>query len=513
MHISIQNLGPVKNGEFDLKPLTVFIGDNRQGKTQALYTAAAALDKLGYAAYTDRAAGFDAAVRFPEIERLYTEITQKENTTLDLIEHCRTYGQEYFNGLAKIIPAQIPGILGSRTPYENTNLTFTLSEKEQQTLEKELCRREINTHIPGLGIKLVKEKDKKDLFIYKTETYSEQIPKSEILRLITGTLTQLYHEILYPGIYYFPSDRNSISTILKIVANKKSSRGNNPFGSLTSSAPDSKFYQHFSSQLSDFFGDSIENILSGIPYPSQRFISAISDLLNDTENATGNRLKNTSKDEVLPYINLAALLSEKIAGEGVYLQPNKTGLAQEIVIKKDGDELDIPLASSGVKGLMGLILYLRHYAEKGNTIIIDEPEENLHPTQQTALAEFLAILVNSGINVAITTHSPYIVEHLETLILAHDLKDKTGVKEKLILKREDAYIAKENVSCCLFKEGTIENILWEDGQINWQTFCDTANIIDDISIFVNYLRDREKEDKNAQSIDTAVAEEKGEYHT
>ena len=70
------------------------------------------------------------------------------------------------------------------------------------------------------------------------------------------------------------------------------------------------------------------------------------------------------------------------------------------------------------KELVPLVLYLRYLAEPDDLIVIDEPEMNLHPAAQVEIIEFLAMLVNAGLNVLITTHSPYIIDHISNLIVA-----------------------------------------------------------------------------------------------
>ena len=89
-------------------------------------------------------------------------------------------------------------------------------------------------------------------------------------------------------------------------------------------------------------------------------------------------------------------------------------------------------SSSAVRSLLDIGFYLRHVVQKGNLLMVDEPELNLHPANQRRIARLFARLVNLGVKVFITTHSDYIVKELNTLImLNHD---------KPHLKR----IAKEN---------------------------------------------------------------------
>jgi len=62
------------------------------------------------------------------------------------------------------------------------------------------------------------------------------------------------------------------------------------------------------------------------------------------------------------------------------------------------------VASSMVKELAPLYLCLRYLVEPDELLIIDEPEMNLHPAAQVQIIEFLAMLVQAGLKVLITTH-------------------------------------------------------------------------------------------------------------
>ena len=52
------------------------------------------------------------------------------------------------------------------------------------------------------------------------------------------------------------------------------------------------------------------------------------------------------------------------------------------------------------------------YINKDTLLILDEPETNLHPAWQKKYAEVVAKLCDSGANILINTHSPYMVESL-----------------------------------------------------------------------------------------------------
>jgi predicted ATPase len=115
-------------------------------------------------------------------------------------------------------------------------------------------------------------------------------------------------------------------------------------------------------------------------------------------------------------------------------------------------------------------------AEPGELIIIDEPEMNLHPEAQVKIIEFLAALVNAGLRVLITTHSPYILDHLSNLIRAaeYEKEDQIPIMDQFFLERSDAFISQDDISIYLFEHGEVENML-KDGKIDWGTFGDVSD--------------------------------------
>ena len=92
--------------------------------------------------------------------------------------------------------------------------------------------------------------------------------------------------------------------------------------------------------------------------------------------------------------------------------------------------------------------------------MIDEPELNLHPSKQILMAKLIAMLVNSGIKVFITTHSDYIVREISNCIMLNNIKDEEIKKlhhykkeNKLNSNRVKAYMAKN-----LKKENILESV-------------------------------------------------------
>ena len=101
-------------------------------------------------------------------------------------------------------------------------------------------------------------------------------------------------------------------------------------------------------------------------------------------------------------------------------------------------KLTMDESSSGVRSALDLGFYLKHVAQKGDLLIVDEPELNLHPENQRKIARLFAQLVNIGIKVFITTHSDYIVRELNTLIMLNS--DKPHIKK---IQQEEGYTSLE----------------------------------------------------------------------
>jgi AAA domain, putative AbiEii toxin, Type IV TA system len=117
--------------------------------------------------------------------------------------------------------------------------------------------------------------------------------------------------------------------------------------------------------------------------------------------------------------------------------------------------LSVSESSSSVRSLLDLGFYLRHQAQKGDLLIIDEPELNLHPENQRRIARLLVRLVNIGIKVFITTHSDYIIKELNTLImLNHEKPHLRRIAEEEGYKPEEL-IAAERIKVYIAEKSTL----------------------------------------------------------
>ena len=160
-------------------------------------------------------------------------------------------------------------------------------------------------------------------------------------------------------------------------------------------------------------------------------------------------------------------------------------------------ELPIHAASSLVRALAGLDLYLQT-AKPGDFIVIDELEMNAHPEAQLALTELVAMLVNRGLRVVMTTHSPYIVDHLNNLMAAARLppERQDELAPHFRLGSREAFLPADKVAAYSFApvDGKVEvrDVLDRETEaIDWRTF---SRVTDELSnLYGRILEAKERE--------------------
>lgn len=117
-------------------------------------------------------------------------------------------------------------------------------------------------------------------------------------------------------------------------------------------------------------------------------------------------------------------------------------------LKVNKTKLLLSQASSGLQSLIPMLLVfdnaiLDHNLETSKLLVIEEPELNLFPIKQKKLIDYLVSKVQEiSHKIVITTHSPYILSSLDTLILAKNTYDEhPDLKEEInAIVSEDKWI-------------------------------------------------------------------------
>ncbi|WP_457562690.1 AAA family ATPase, partial [Caminibacter pacificus] len=123
-------------------------------------------------------------------------------------------------------------------------------------------------------------------------------------------------------------------------------------------------------------------------------------------------------------------------------------------LNTNNKNLELHVTSSATVELLPIIVFLKHFITLNDKLlIIEEPEAHLHPKAQIYMARFIALMVNYGIKVLITTHSDYIINELNKLIKLNFINQKK--KEKYYEKNdlsENFCLKPEQIAAYLFKE-------------------------------------------------------------
>ncbi len=143
-------------------------------------------------------------------------------------------------------------------------------------------------------------------------------------------------------------------------------------------------------------------------------------------------------------------IERSILGGSVSIDRSGVTNYPHFTYRPDGWQDDLPLmnASSMVSELAPVVLYLRHWVMPGNVLIVEEPESHLHPAMQVEFTRQLALLVDSGIRVIITTHSEWALEELGNIVQ----RSRLSKKQRKGLSGEDIALRPDQVGAWLFKE-------------------------------------------------------------
>lgn len=459
MIVNIRNLGVINNASIDLKPLTVFIGENSMGKTWLAYTLSAIFSSHGYGKYLKAYLDGKTGQTYLPLDNAIKQLLEQGNAQIDLLQFVHDYAEAYINDVARLAPSWMRALMATkRVTFENLQVQFHLANTKAAFLEKITAltienRLSVGSQSQAL-LNALKEYGETTLYLYsESGEVLNQLPVRAVKKFVSMQVFQMLHKTFYSNVHILPTERSSF--IL--------------------------FPQQEKITLADAVEEidksDIEPEITNLIDPIKRFLNMI--IMTYRSTLVKREEQQNDNPQILHYVKLAEFLeTEILRGK---LQFDTSGLQKELFFQANENvKLEMPIVSSMVKELAPLVLCLRYLVKPNEWLIIDEPEMNLHPAVQVELIEFLAMLVNAGLHILITTHSPYIVDHIANLIQAAKNDNKEDIKELFYLKQTAAFIPQEQVSVYLFEDGTAKNVVNEDGIIDWYTFDEVSSDISDI---------------------------------
>ncbi len=403
MKFTFKNLGIFdKETTVELGDLTIICGDNNTGKTYASYAI------FGFLDIWNKSISFD----IPE-EKL-TKLYSDGSIQLDLNNFIQTI-DETLTDLSKDYIKYLPKIFSSHEDFFKTTKFKAFYSSN-------------NNYKDNSFKSSVKTADNEDILLFEKQENSSILHISLLIEdenISPPSLSMTKHFInlsigkallgsYFSNPFAISSERTGISIFYKGLDIKKSI---------------------FVEQLQNvdlifedtFYLGMFEEVTSRYARPIKKGIDFVRDIVDVHSKKKSQLIKE--------HPEFLKMMQEIIGGE------YKIESNQILFVFKKGrrkERIPVYMASSAVKSMLELYFYIISMAKKGDILMIDEPELNLHPANQRKLARLFARLVKVGIKVFITTHSDYLIKELNNLImLSDDFEYKDEVLKKLKYSIDD----------------------------------------------------------------------------
>ncbi len=432
MKIKVKNLGALKQAEFTLGDLTIICGGNNTGKTYATYAL------FGFLASWKEI--LEIKINADNLSQLLAEgvtlidIQQYVDQAEQIVAKAsKVYSRQLFN----VFAASTERFADSEFQIDLDIANINLDQKFERTM-----RSANNTEL----FSLTKREGSTELFItLLAEKEQVKIPNEILDHIIADAIKDIIFAQIIPNPFIASSERTGAAIFRKDLDFDR----NRIFEEMGKADKKIDRVELF---LKDYDRD--------YALPIKKNVEFIRDL----------RFQNISKKSSFILQEHPEVLSDfaDIIG-GAYTITSNDELYY--VPKGKKVKLSIDESSSAVRSLLDIGFYLRHEAQKGDLLMIDEPELNLHPENQRRVARLFARLVNLGIKVFITTHSDYIVKELNTLITLNG--DKPHLKR---IAQEEQYRTEELILADQIKVYIAEQSLIKLDGNQKNTKCQTLTL-------------------------------------
>ena len=411
MKLTVENLGVISKAEVDLsKDLIIFTGENNTGKTY-----------LAYLIYFSSQLDYEIPDGIITERILNLSITNPPER-INLIE----IYEDFLKAISKAMTLKLSNNLHSL--FSTNKINFSKTKIEVKVSNKDISKEKILNFEANFGLKVTDKNFSSEyaMFYYKVKNSPSlyfSVKRADKIDLDSKALNPI-EKLFLKNMFLIPAERQGINLFHKELSLIK----NKTFDSLLQNGSRKK--------LLDF----LQTRFNRYPIP-------IKDSLEFNQNLDSIKKEKSEFAYLADELEMSFLQGNvQIDDEGdIAFKP-----------KDSGKTIEFHLTSSTVKSLSSLSIYLRYIAKKGDFIIIDEPELNLHPDNQRKIARFISRLIHEGFKVMISTHSDYIIRELNNLImLGSSLKsnpEKTRQLQKKYKYKNEELLPKEKVGVYLFKQ-------------------------------------------------------------
>ncbi|MDD1414912.1 ATP-binding protein [Dolichospermum sp. ST_con] len=432
MKIKVKHLGALREAEFTLGELTIICGGNNTGKTYATYALFGFLftwrRMLSIQINDDKIENLlaDGVIRL-DIEE-YVKKSQQI-----VAKACQRYTQE----LPKIFAAPIDKFKQTEfnisLEIENKNINLASKfDRKMRAANAELFSITKSEESTELVITLLIEKDR------------VEIPRDILKVIISDALKDIIFDQFFPRPFIASAERTGAAIFRKELNFAKN-------------------------RLLEEMGQADKNIdkMELLLKEYDDYALPIKTNVDFTRNLETIIKKNSFITDKYP--DILADFSDIIGGEYTVTRNDEL----YYVPKGKRVKLSMDESSSAVRSLLDIGFYLKHEAQVGDLLMVDEPELNLHPENQRRIARLFARLVNLGMKVFITTHSDYIIKELNTLIMLNH--DKPHLKR---IAQQEGYRPEELIAADKIKVYIAEETDMKLEGNTRKTKCQTLTLAD-----------------------------------
>ncbi|MFK5976378.1 MAG: AAA family ATPase [Sulfurovum sp.] len=395
MKFRLLNIGLIEDSEITLNDLTIVCGQNNTGKTYVTYSI------YGFLSMWKELIDFDLSNNY------IIELNENGFCSIDLEEF-----QENITSILSNLSKSYTARLGSVFSVDSDWFDDSMFEVKIDNfiLDLDLAFDSKMTSSKKDILQMKKEKDSKILEISILNTNSKKpLPHFILEQSINQALGEIYFHQYFKKPFIITSERTGISLFYKELDINKN-----------------VMVEHITNNKGKDI-DPFKMFTEAI----SRYAMPVKDNIDYTRELGDGISKKKSflygDREINRYFSDILQGSYKVVNKEVYF-----------MTKKNKKQIPLYFSSSATKSLMELYFYIKHSAIKGDLLIIDEPELNLHPDNHRKITRLLAHLSNKGINIFITTHSDYMIKEFNNLIrLKHSITNKEKIMKKYGYKEQD----------------------------------------------------------------------------
>lgn len=411
MQITVKNLGAIRQAQFELGDMTIICGGNNTGKTYATYAL------FGFLTF------WRDTLKVPVAADIIQTLLKHGSAEINIDSYLKQ-AQQFIDDGCRSYTKNLPRVFASSEKYFSDS-DFSISIGDQGIRPAETYERTIGTAKDSLFKISKKAGDPKLRISLLVDKSKFKVPHSAIEEMISEAIEEVIFRSLFPRPFIASAERTG-AAIFRKELNFSRNRLLEELGSIKT-------------EINPF--DLISKVYSDYALPVKSNVDFT------------RQLESLAKEESFvakEHPEILADFSDIIGGDYQVTRNDEL----YYVPKGSKVKLTMDESSSAVRSLLDIGFYLRHVAAPGDLLIVDEPELNLHPSNQRRIARLFARLLPVGIKVFITTHSDYIIKELNTLILLNQdsprlqvLAEREGYRqdERLDFRRVRIYIAEESL--------------------------------------------------------------------